>query len=88
MDHLALDDVIAFVSLTEMNEETMQWITAVNTHIADCRECRELVRSFQLVYDETMRLDLTEDADLAIAAEPEKEMAAFSAFDADDLQTN
>lgn len=88
MDHLALDDVIAFVSLTEINEETMSLITAVNTHIADCRTCRELVRSFQLVYDEMMRLDLTEDADLAIAAAPENEVAAFCAFDATDVHTD
>ena len=57
MDHLTLDDVIEFVSLTEINEESMQLISTVNTHIAACAECRALVRSFQTVYDELTRVN-------------------------------
>lgn len=70
MDHLTLDDVIEFVSLTEINEESMQLISAVNTHIATCGECRALVRSFQMVYDELPHAELTasEQAEVAIAA--------------------
>lgn len=84
MDHLTLDDVINFVSLTEMNDESMQLISKVNDHIARCSECRELVRSFQAVYDELNRTDLTEDAGAAIAAAPDH--AACSAVDPDDVQ--
>lgn len=78
MDHLTLDDIIEFVSLTEINDESMQLISAVNTHIAECGECRALVRSFQTVYDELARGDgATADADGTLAA-------AFSLIDADD----
>lgn len=55
MDHLTLDEIIDFVSLTDLNEESIQLMGAVNAHIARCRECRELVRSYQLVYDEMIR---------------------------------
>ena len=34
MNHLTLDDIIEFISLTDINEETMQLISAVNTHLA------------------------------------------------------
>lgn len=81
MDHLTLDDIIEFVSLTEINDESMQLISAVNTHIAECGECRALVRSFQTVYDELARGgELTDsDSDGEIAA-------AFSLIDTDDEQ--
>ena len=75
MNHLTLDDIIDFVSLNEINDESMQLIAAVNSHIAVCRECRELVRAFQLVYDELTAAGV-EDAGAAIAAAPD--MAAFS----------
>ena len=54
MNHLTLDEIIDFVSLTEINEESIAWMGMVNAHIAQCRECRELVRSYQLIYDETL----------------------------------
>ena len=54
MNHLTLDVIIDFVSLTEINEESIEWMGMVNAHIAQCRECRELVRSYQLIYDETL----------------------------------
>lgn len=56
MNHLTLDEIIDFVSVTEINEETMQLMGKVNAHVARCRECRELVRSYQLVYDEVIRM--------------------------------
>ncbi|MBQ7088270.1 MAG: hypothetical protein IJN04_01330 [Clostridia bacterium] len=81
MNHLTLDDVIDFVSLTEINDESIKRIAEVNSHIAVCRECRELVRSFQLVYDELVAAD-DEDADAAaIAAAPDP--AAFDLLDGD-----
>lgn len=83
MDHLTLDDVINFVSLTEINDESMKLISKVNDHIAQCSECREMVRSFQTVYDELNRTELTEDAGVAIAAAPEQ--AACSAVNPDDV---
>ena len=72
MDHLKLDDVIEFVSLVELNDESKKLISKVNTHIARCAECREMVRSFQAVYDEMRRE--------AVAAEVETEGELAAAF--------
>lgn len=78
MNHLTLDDIIEFISLTDINEETMQLISAVNTHLAVCEECRALARSFQTVYDEMLRTDgMTAEA-------AEGSIAAFCGVDADD----
>ena len=63
MDHLQLDDVIEFVSLVELNDESKKLISKVNTHIARCAECRALVRSFQTVYDELRREAVATDID-------------------------
>ena len=56
MTHLKDDEIIEFVSLTELNSETIELTKTVNGHIRDCRRCRELVRSFQLIRDEFSRL--------------------------------
>ena len=63
MDHLTLDDIIEFVSLVEINDESKKLISQVNTHIARCAQCRALVRSFQMVHDELRRGDPTDAAD-------------------------
>lgn len=77
MTHLTLDEIMEFVSLNELNEESMQLISMVNTHIAECDECRELVRSYQLVYDGLMHADL--DADTV--AQADGPIAAIRAMD-------
>lgn len=81
MNHLTLDEIIDFVSLTEINEESMQLIGKVNTHLAQCRECRELVRSYQLVYDEVIGTAIRGGlgANTAVADE---QVAAICAADA------
>ena len=76
MDHLKLDDVIAFVSLTKLNDESKKLISEVNTHIARCAECRALVRSFQMVHDELRREGIAAD----VATEGEL-AAAFTLVD-------
>ena len=81
MNHLTLDEIIDFVSLTEINEESMQLLGKVNAHIAQCRECRELVRSYQLIYDETLGAACRGDhgANTVVADE---QIAAICAADA------
>ena len=63
MDHLKLDDIIEFVSLVELNDESKKLISKVNTHIARCAECRAQVRSFQAVYDGLRREAVVADVD-------------------------
>ena len=81
MNHLTLDEIIDFVSLTEINEESIQLMGKVNAHIAQCRECRELVRSYQLVYDEAMRAACSGNFG-ANTAEADGQIAAICAADA------
>ena len=51
MNHLTVDEIIAFVSFTELNQETIALSASVNGHIRSCRQCRKLVDAFQLLYD-------------------------------------
>lgn len=51
MNHLTVDEMIRFVSLTELNQEAVTLCAAVNGHIRKCESCREQVRAFQQIYD-------------------------------------
>ena len=61
MNHLTVDDIINFVSLSEMNEEAVELSAAVNGHIRKCGKCLELVRAFQMIYDEFSELNTSGD---------------------------
>lgn len=52
MKHLTVDEIINFVSLTELNDEALVLCAYVNEHIRKCKRCREIVRAFQMIYDE------------------------------------
>ena len=60
MKHLTGDEMIAFVSLTELNSEAISLSASVNGHIRRCEKCLKLVRSFQMIYDEFSRLSTGE----------------------------
>ena len=81
MNHLTLDEIIDFVSLTEINEESIQLMGKVNAHIAQCRECRELVRSYQLVYDEVLSAACRSECSAATVV-ADGQIAAIRAADA------
>lgn len=52
MNHLTIDEILDFVTLTELNKDTVELAATVNGHIGKCKECLETVRSFQIIYDE------------------------------------
>ena len=52
MKHLTVEDIAEFVSFTKLNSETLELAARVNTHIRECKECRELVRAHQIIHDE------------------------------------
>lgn len=52
MEHLAVDEMIRFVSLTELNTEAVELSASVTKHIRTCRDCLKRVRAFQMIYDE------------------------------------
>lgn len=55
MKHLTVDEIIQFVSLTELNSEAINLSASVNEHIRKCGKCLKLVRAFQMIYDEFSR---------------------------------
>lgn len=56
MRHLTVDEIIQFVSLTEMNEDAVHICATVNSHICKCGECLRQVQAFQTIYDAFARL--------------------------------
>lgn len=58
MKHLTVDEILNFVSLTELNNESIELSAAVNGHIRKCEKCLKLVRAFQMIYDEFSRLNV------------------------------
>ncbi len=61
MKHLTVDEIINFVSLTELNSEAIELSATVNGHIRNCENCLKLVSSFQMIYDEFIRLEMNND---------------------------
>ena len=52
MDHLTVDEMIRFVSLSKWDEDAMKLSVTVNGHIRKCEKCLRTVRAFQMIYDE------------------------------------
>lgn len=61
MEHLTVEQMIDFVSLTELNDEAIELSQQVNGHIRACDECMKKVRAFQDIYDELCRADAVSD---------------------------
>lgn len=57
MEHLTVDDIIEFVSLTEFDSKSLTLSATVIGHIRKCGRCLEHVRAFQTIYDEFSRLN-------------------------------
>lgn len=51
MIHLSLNEIIAFVSIDELSQESIALATKVNAHILTCDSCRRSVELFQEAYD-------------------------------------
>lgn len=61
MPHLTVDEILNFVSLTELNNEARELSATVNSHIRKCKKCLKIVRAFQLIYDEFSELNMRGD---------------------------
>lgn len=61
MNHLTVEEIIDFVSLSEVTEEAVELSATVNGHIRKCDKCLALVRAFQMIYDEFSRLNTSGD---------------------------
>ena len=58
MHHLTFEEMTDFVSMTELNAESMTLASKVNGHISRCSKCLELVRAYQCIYDEFRALHI------------------------------
>lgn len=56
MKHLTVDEMIDFVSFNKLDSESLALASKVNAHIFDCHTCRKKVESFQIIYDELVKL--------------------------------
>ena len=61
MNHLTIDEIIRFVSFDTLDNENLILAGKVNSHILTCAECRDKVREYQKMYDESLLSDSTED---------------------------
>ncbi len=52
MEHLTIEDIIQFVTISVIDESSIRLASKVNTHILQCDLCRKKVSAFQTVYDE------------------------------------
>ena len=66
MTHLTVEEIIEFVSIDKLSEETIALSTKVNEHIRSCPTCLEKVSSFQMVYDELCRIGSVSDVKQSI----------------------
>lgn len=55
MKHLTSGEIIGFVSVRELNAETLKLCSAVNTHIRQCEKCRKAVDAAMNIHEEFMR---------------------------------
>ncbi len=52
MKHLDIEEMMEYVSMTELNEETVALAARVTEHIRGCDDCLQAVRAFQTLYDQ------------------------------------
>lgn len=56
MKHLTVDEMIDFVSLTQLDSSTLMLAATVNEHIRTCQQCLKRVQAFQLIHDEFTKI--------------------------------
>ena len=56
MKHLTVDEIISFVSINKLDDESLELAAKVNAHIWECGGCRNRVDAYQTVYDEFVRM--------------------------------
>lgn len=61
MKHLTVDEMIDFVSFNKLDSESLALASKVNAHIFECHTCRKKVESFQIIYDELVKLGRKDD---------------------------
>lgn len=87
MKHLTIDEIIAFVSISELNKASLELASKVNTHIVKCDMCRNKVSAFQDVLDELGNAgNIDDEREVNLAAELVRELQRRHAV-SEDKQT-
>ena len=86
MEHLTVDEITDFISLTELSNDAIVLSATVNGHIRRCEKCLRLVRAFMMVYDEFSCLEKQGDFRSFVAEKISNEKVAdlqlaFDEFD-------
>ena len=55
-EHLSTEQIIEFVAIDELTEETKAKMSAVNAHIFHCKECATRVRAYLEISEEFERI--------------------------------
>lgn len=61
MKHLTVDEIIDFISLTELNRDSIKLCATVNAHLCECDKCLELTKAFKAIHDEFVKLEKDKD---------------------------
>ncbi len=61
MDHLTIDEILEFVCADSLTPASIRLCAYVNGHIRKCDQCLQLVRAFQMLYDEFQSMQISGD---------------------------
>ncbi len=70
MTHLTLDEIIEYVSIDKLCEESLKLASKVDTHIRSCDECLEVVRALRSVHDSFENMKKSGDLKDFLQSEP------------------
>ena len=78
MQHLTVDQMIEFASISGMDQRSVELASTVTTHIRQCSQCFERVKAFQLISDALM------DPQLMVNTEQDADTELFVAYEYED----
>lgn len=56
MEHLSVEEIIKYVTVNNVDKETLDLLSKVNGHIRNCSSCKEKVDSYESINDELKKV--------------------------------
>lgn len=56
MEHLSIEEIIKYVTVNNVDKETLDLLSKVNGHIRSCSSCKEKVDSYESINDELKKV--------------------------------
>ena len=82
MRHLTPNEIIDYLSISEITPSTLSLASKVNTHIRSCERCLTKVQAFQVVREELKRSNQSAEIEV-LAAEVRRRSGERSPVDLD-----